>query len=175
MGENKQLTQSGIRRPRLSINRPTRTVKKTNVNKRLSLSSISKHMVTSDDISNKKDDYFETMSNKSTESRYSVNSKISLVSSASNRSIFTNSTNGYHTPITCKEDEIKQEKMKEMKLKNAELDLQIEKMKIEKEFYANIIQSIKSIASSYDEDINAMEVDDGDNSLNIVIKQILEI
>ena len=131
-------------------------------------------MVKNEDILNKKDEYFDTLSNKSRESRYSVNSKISLMSSTSNRSIFTNSSNGYRTPILCKEDEIKEQKMKQMKLQNAKIHLEIEKMKIEKDYYAKIIQSIKGIASSYHA-TDAMDVDDGSNSLHMIIKQILEI
>merc|ERR1711971_1536322 len=116
-------------------------------------------------------------SNKSTESRYSINSKISLISTTSNRSIFTNNSTADRLSKLSKEDEICEQKMKRMKLKNAGIHLEIERMKTEKNYYAKIIDSIQSIAKRYDDDHkeeeDLMEVDDGSN-VNL-IKNILAI
>merc|ERR1712173_297847 len=116
-------------------------------------------------ILNKKDEYFETLSNKSTESRYSIHSKISLISSNSNRSsIFTNNSgdpNADRLSKLSKEDEICEQRIKRMKLKNAGIHLEIDRLKIEKEYYAKIVQTIKEVAEAYDSN-DFMEVDNGD-------------
>merc|ERR1711902_200401 len=124
---------------------------KTNINKRLSLTS---------NILNKKDEYFETLSNKSTDSRYSIHSKISLISSNSYRSIFTSNSsdaNAERMSKLSKEDEICEQKMKRMKLKNAGIHLEIERMKTEKDYYAKIIKSIQDVAKAYDDSNDFME------------------
>eukprot|EP01084_Bolivina_argentea_P275056 468980_1 len=122
-----------IKRPRLSISRPTKTInitKNRNNTKRLSLSSISKYNA----IKNTNDELFDGASTKSIE--------ISFVSSpSSNSSFIYNITNNFNDI----QNDIDKNKMKQIKFEKAKIHLEIGKLRLEKTYYSQIVQSIKNI------------------------------
>eukprot|EP00483_Globobulimina_turgida_P000699 UN00699 len=129
--------KSRIKRPRLSISRPSKAVNKRNQtnNKRLSLSSISEYnMITL----TRNGVLFDSVSAKSVESQQTANSKISFISSqSSNQSSSFNISNTQH--------DINHDKIKKIKFENAKIHLQIDKLRLEKMYYAQILKSITDI------------------------------
>eukprot|EP01083_Nonionella_stella_P068283 181197_1 len=131
-----------IKRPRLSISRPTRTMNRTNNTKRLSLTSISGPMLESDD-------YLDALSTKSGESQQTIISKISFVSSPSSNRSSSLTTNSAHL-----KREHTQNTIHKIKFANAKIHLEIDKLQIEKKYYKGIVESIKNVVIAGNSDAN---------------------
>eukprot|EP00483_Globobulimina_turgida_P010460 UN10481 len=146
--------KSRIKRPRLSICRPSKTVSRTNQisNKRFSLSCISKYnMITTTD------DLFDSVSAKSFESQHTANSKLSFISSpSSNKSSYLAAKTQH---------DLNEDKIKKLKFQNAKLHLQIDKLQLEKTYYADLVKSITNMVAKHNNNIN--------NALTQRLKHIL--